>query len=250
MRKAVIVIVLLLVFGLIVITQSQGTPQLARTAKVETIRGDIVELQGKSMFYRDKYSEYPIFHENIYDNPKGKVIEGVMALERSGVYTPEYIRENIKLINVDDMKGKGVTSELANKKGVYFLDTKTGQIISPDLVVQGDEDYIAELIDNQDTGYKILPETIKIETIDKEMAQVNGSFRKGSYIYFYGGGNPVGGKGKLLYARRNETTNEIIDLSEELSDDSIDEILYLQSESGKAAVKVGNTIKVVTLIGR
>lgn len=240
MRKAVILLVVLLIFAVVTISQSNQTPKLAEVAKTETIKGDVVELQGKSTFYKDKYGDYPIFVENIYTNTDGVVAESIIALER--LYDKNYIEENIKLINTKEMKGKGVTSELANKKKAYFLDTKTGQVISPDLINEGDDEYISELVDNIDNGYRII-ETIKIQNESGEMNPVNGSYKKGAYMYFYGGGD-------IKFARRNESNNEIVDLTPELNVSNLKEVLYVQTETGKGVFKlIDNTIVVNRIEG-
>lgn len=250
LKKTIVILVLAVVLMIVIINQSKGTPQIADSVKIETIKGDIVELQGKSMFYKDKYGNYPIIPESIYDNPDADVVWATQVFERffsknfdSLEETEDYIAENIKLIDFKEMKSKGITYELANKKSKYYIDTKSGVVLSPDLIEEGDEDYLAELEDS--TGqYKVGKEFIEIretQNPNNVMVKVNGSYKSGATIYFYG-------EGSMKYARRNEATNEIVNLDNELLDLNIDGILYIQPNTGRAAVKVGGNVKVIQLL--
>ena len=83
----------------------------------------------------------------------------------------------------------------------------------------------------------------KIQNEFGEMNPVNGSYKKGAYMYFYGGGD-------IKFARRNESNNEIVDLTPDLNVSNLKEVLYVQTETGKGVFKlIDNTIVVNRIEG-
>ena len=231
MKRVFLILLLATIFIATFINSSdKGAHHISNELETQKIRGDVVELQGKSMFYHNKYGSYPIYPDNVYELADSKVVKGVKVLERyfkkdDGSADTNYIQENIKLVDDGKLKNGGIMYQLASENSIYFLDTKTGKIISPDLL-EGDPDYAGEITDRGE--YRVL-EVVTIEdNAGNLMNEVNGSFNSGSGIYFYG-------KGSLIFARRDEITRQIVNLNSlpELAD--IKEILYIQPSTLKMA---------------
>ena len=86
-------------------------------------------------------------------------------------------------------------------------------------------------------------ETIDIVDSDNPtliMAQVNGSFKTGSSVYFYGSGT-------MQLARRDEMTKIIKKVDPGITLSNLDEILYIQPDSSKAVIVKGGVLEIVTL---
>ena len=61
MKKGFIIgMTVVIMFMVLLHKNDSGTTHTAKQVQLESIRGDVVELQGKSMFYHNKYGEYPI----------------------------------------------------------------------------------------------------------------------------------------------------------------------------------------------
>ena len=241
MRKLLAMAVVLIILGITLLYKSdQGTGNTARKLELESIRGDVVELQGKSMYYKNKYGSYPVHSDDVYSLSDGEVVRAIKVFERfffnkeTGMADKDYIRENIKLINVGELKDKGITYELSSKKTRYFLDTKTGKVLTPELMEE-DPDYADEVTDTGE--YRVIETIIIKDDLGNKMLPVHGSFKSGSSMYFYGGG-------AMKLARRDELTGQIINLDSETEGLSgVDSILYLQPSTGKCAVEVGGEVE-------
>ena len=240
MRKVVIIIMLgIIAISVMLFRNDGGSGQVADQMNLETIRGDIVELQGKGMYYKNKYGMYPAHNDDVYSMEDGVVVASLSSLEK--YFDKVYIENNIKLVNDKELKSKGITYELANRNTRYFYDITTGAVISPDLMDR-DEKYRDEV--REGTGeYKVL-ETIDIvdsdDPEDLTMTQVNGSFKSGSSVYFYGSGT-------MQLARRDEMTKIIKRVDPGIALSNLDEILYIQPDSSKAVILKGGNLEIVTL---
>ena len=143
MRKVVIIIMLgIIAISVMLFQNDGGSGQVADQMNLETIRGDIVELQGKGMYYKNKYGIYPAHNDDVYNMEDGGVVTSISSLEK--YFDKAYIENNIKLVNDKELKSKGITYELANKNTRYFYDITTGVVISPDLMDR-DEKYRDEV---------------------------------------------------------------------------------------------------------
>lgn len=239
--KKVIILLMISVVAIMIFLNRGESSYLATEVKAETVRGDVEELQGKSLFFRDRYGDYPVFIDNIYDHDDAKVIWATQVFEQYLGKTPDYIAENIKLVDLPLMQARGVTYNLANPGNKYFLDVRTGTLLSPDLI-EIDPDYI-ERIESGSSEYRPLADIRIVDGKDptKEMTTVKGSYRAGSTVYFYGAGT-------MKYARRSDATNIIENLDGLLPTDVvIDEIVYIQQITNKAVVKSGGNLVVVNL---
>lgn len=240
MRKAIVIGLVALVFLMIFMNKDQGTRRTVDRTKIETIRGDVSQLQGKSTFYHNRFGNYPVYPDDVYEMNDGHVIWGVGVMEKyfgelegdTWIPDKEYISDNIKLINLEELKDKDLTYELANKDVRYYLDILTGKVICPELMEE-DPDYTNDITD--DGKYKVLGPVIIEETADptNKMQPVHGSIKSGTTMYFYGGGS-------MKLAQRNENTREIIDLKDKLKGiENLQEILYIQPTTNKASVVIG-----------
>ena len=248
MKKLIIVVIVMVISaGVMIFSNDSGSTNVATQVASESIRGDIVELQGKSMYYRNKYNEYPIHAEDIYTLTDAEEVRSVMVFEKyyaealgKGKGAEQYLRDNVKLINEGELKLKGIVYELASKKSKYFIDTKTGQVIVADM------DLLPEL--GIDTGeYSVLDysmEVIASNDSKKIMNPVVGSYKSGSSVYFYGGG-------AMKFARYDELSKQVVNLDDQLEgitfipgDDSgpKDTILYIQPTTNKMAYQSGDQV--------
>lgn len=238
MRKLAIALIVVAIFIFLIFNRDNGTQHTANIAKLESLKADIAELQGKSMFYKNNFGHYPIIPDNIYDMSDGYVVDATRVFEqylfkdKSLDEKKAYMAENFKLIDLPELKAKGITYELANKKSKYFLDKKTGMVFCPELI-EGDPEYLEDLDrDLSDGTYKVLGSIIIEETDNtaNKMQPVQGSFRGGSAMYFYGGG-------KMKLAVRNEATKVIDNLDHKIPNgDNISEILYIQPHTFRAVM--------------
>lgn len=242
MNKFIIIGLVAIMSIMTFFNKDQGTRTTIERTQVETIRGDVSQLQGKSTFYHNRFGSYPILSDNVYDMNEGHVIWGLGVLEKyfgkmqdevgSKAGRLKYIEDNIKVINLTEMKDQDLTYELANEDVMYYLDILTGKIIAPELMEE-DENYRDNVTD--DGSYRILGPVKIIETDPpkKEMNEVHGSIRSGSTMYFYG-------KGQMMLARRDENTNIITNLDSRLPavNGHINEILYVQPTTNRASVVV------------
>lgn len=244
MKKGFIIgMTVVIMFIVLLHKNDSGTTHTAKQVQLESIRGDVVELQGKSMFYHNKYGEYPINHDDVYSLSDAEVIKSLKTFEKfftskEGTPDRDYIRENVKLVNVGELKNKGITYSLANKKTRYFLDTKTGKILVADLM-EDDTEYAKEATDKGE--YRVI-ETIVIEDgVGNEMKPVHGSFKSGTSIYFYGGGS-------MRLARRDEVSKQIYNLDNQVEGVSeLNSILYVQPSTGKCAVEKDGEVQIIQL---
>lgn len=233
MKKLIIVILAMVVsVGVIIFSNDSGSTKVASEVELETLRGDIVELQGKSMYYRNKYNQYPIHPESIFDLTNGEEVRSVQILEKFyGEHgkNKKYLERNVKLIDEGELKNKGIVYELASKKSKYFIDTKTGQVLVADLLPELDLD-LGE--------YKVIDNLKVVDSTDKNkvMHPVVGSYKSGTSMYFYGGG-------EMKLARYNELSKQVINLDskiEGIDSKNIKTILYVQPTTNKFAFEDKN----------
>ena len=98
--------------------------------------------------------------------------------------------------------------------------------------MEKDDDYASEVTDPDE--FRVLDIVSVIDTITgKTMNPVNGSFKSGSYMYFYGGGS-------MKLARMNESTKEIREIISGTDYTKVDQIIYFQPSSMKGAVILNN----------
>lgn len=240
MRKTIIfLLIAIITVSLLFYKSDGGSGGVADKMALESVRGDVVELQGKGVYYRNKYGVYPVKDEDVYENTDGEVIKSLQVFERYFDKAPEgakdYIKANIKLANSEELKSKGITYELANKNSRYFYDITTGMVLSADLIDK-DVDYRDEVLKGT-SEYKVIGLLKLVDSVNatKVMENVNGSYKSGSTMYFYGSGT-------MVLAKRNELNTEVSEVKHNLGSD-VKEILYIQPGSMKAVI-VTNTDKV------
>lgn len=218
MNKAVVFLLIAIVaVSTMLFANDGGATDIAGRINVESVKGDVVEIQGKGMYYKNKYGSYPVYADNIYDMSDSKVHEAIQTLER--FFDKTYLEKNVKLVNDGELKSKGITYELANGNNKYFIDVLTGKVLAPELMDK-DSDYLEDVTS---TGlFKVVDTIIIKDSAGNEMTPINGSFDSGSNIYFYGGG-------AMKLARRDEVSNEISNMDAQVDGlTDVLEILYIQ----------------------
>lgn len=238
MRKTIILaMVVVTLVTLILYRNDGGSGQVADQLEIESMKGDIVELTGKGMYYKNKHGSYPIYPDDVYEMDDSEVVRSLLVFEN--FFDKSYIQENLKLTDLGELKNKGITYELASKKTRYFFDVSTGNVLAADLM-EVDDEYAGDVANTDEL--KVL-ETIKIVDSDDSslvMTRVNGSMKSGSGVYFYGGG-------PLKLAKRDEMTNIIKAVDSGLGLAADDEILYIQPSTFKAVILKNGEVIITTL---
>lgn len=228
----------------ILMSNDGGSNVVVNQMELESLRGDVVELSGKGLYYKNIHGTYPAYPGDITLSDDSEVIRSVEVFKRfftkaDGTPDNDYIENNIKLANLEELKSKGITYELASKKSRYFYDVLTGEVLNADLM-ENDEGYRDDVTDKGE--YRVLETIIVKDTMTGDlMSPVNGSFRSGSYMYFYGGGD-------MVLAFRDELSKEITEINGGLTIADVDQILYIQPSSLKAAILTpSGTVEIVEL---
>jgi hypothetical protein len=226
MNKLIIFILLAVTaVSIILFSSDGGATDVATEMGIESIRGDVVEIAGKGMYYKNKYGDYPVYMDDIYDMSDSEVHKSIATFER--FFDKTYLEKNVKLVNDEELKSKGITYELASKSTKYFIDIKTGEVLVADLF-DIDSDYADEM---SSTGFKVIETVIIEDGYGNSMTPINGSFDSGSNVYFYGGGS-------MKLARRDEISKEITNLDSSTSGLSdVIQVLYVQNTQSTSEMR-------------